>query len=232
VSHTVGVSSDPLSKAVFWSSKEGPLHVKCGHEDFWIWKLWDEPAVHAGTRQWTGFRVRSALGETVHQVDGKSDGQRLIELHLLDPKIVQAEKEMLSKLASLSFEPIETKVSRDINLLGTHGVADVALVEAVIHPAVTTPLEALAFQDMFIVTKSAKIVDVAAHAWPIDLRSARDFRSRLLAPVKYGDHLGIVAGCLEDHVIVRSSESRLVVSMHDLDPVMVDTKLRKLIGGA
>ena len=218
---STGVVSDPLGKPKFWGSTEAPLHVKCGHEDYWAW----------GPDTAGNVRISGPLGETLHRVNAKTDTRTLVAMHLEDRAIVAKEREMFDKLASRRFKPIETKISRDTSLLGIHGVADGNEVDFIIHPAVATPLEALARQDVFLVLKDGKVIDVAAHAWPIDVRSASDFRSKLLAPVRYGDHIGVVAGCLGDQTVLKA-ESQVIVPMQDLDPVMVDTKLRKMIGGA
>jgi hypothetical protein len=233
VSHTVGVTSDPLAKAVFWgAATEGPVHLRYGHADYWLWKMWTLSSEHSEAQKiWAGYKVQGPLGETFHRVAEKTDLQKLVDAHMEDGAVKATARAILRKLASLTFEPIETKISRDLSLLKTHGVVDSERVAFCIHPAVATPLESLVYQDMFLVMKDGKIIDVAAHAWPIDLKLAMDMRSRMLSPVRYGDHLGVVAGCLGEYIIMRSMSQQFVVPLQDLEPVMIDTKSRKLIGG-
>lgn len=231
---TVGVASDPLAPPVFWGSvlTEGPEQIQHGHESFWVWRMRVKASDHPDARRvWAGFRVRGPLGETDHRVPEQTDVINLVAMHLSDPVIQAKAGELRKRLASLQFDQLEVVATRDVDLVGTHGVANADRVEMVIHPAGTTLLQSLSRADAYLVTDDGKVIDVAAHQWPIDVDRVPDFRSRILAPVRYGDHLGVVAGCMGDLVIFKAAQES-VVPMHELDPVMVDRSYRLIIGGA
>jgi hypothetical protein len=174
--------------------------------------------------------VKGQLGETLHQVAEQTDVGQLIAAHLGDASIMAQEESLLRQLGSFQFEPIAMVASQDTALLSTHGVADGSKVLEAFHPVGMSLVASIADEDVFLVTKDFKVIDVAAHVWPIDVDNAKDYRTQILAPIQFGDHVGVVAGCLEDHVIMRS-QSQIVVPLQDVKPVMVDRTYRKLIGG-
>jgi hypothetical protein len=111
---------------------------------------------------------------------------------------------------------------KEMDLLSAHGVADGTHICQVLHPRGLSLLQSLASQKAFLVTKDFKIVDVAAHTWPINLESAQDVRMNLNAMVRHGEEIGVVAGVAGDHVMIRVRAGDLMVSVHDLDPLMKD----------
>jgi len=225
--------SDPLAPAVFWSNvtADGPECVRHGHEDFWVWRLRAATSNRPEARKvWAGYRVKGPLGETEHRVAEDTDVRQVVALHLLDPATQKRATELQGELIALKFKPIETVASKDVELIGVHGVADPRRVSMVIHPADATLLASLAARNVFLLTDDGRVIDVAAHQWPIDVDRVSDYRSKLLAPVKFGDRLGVVAACMGDVVIVKA-EREIPVPIHDLDPVMVDRSYRLLIGG-
>ena len=233
VGKSVGVTSDPLAEAVFWSRAEtaGPWHLRHGHQDYWAWKVWVRQSDHPDAQRiWAGFKVRGPLGESLHQVPERLEFAAVLSVHLASAPIVARASELRGHLQALQFKPIDVVSSRNVKLLESHGVVHGGRVEEVLHPAHLTLLASLTSQDAYLVTDQQKVIDVAAHAWPIDVEKVPDFRSRILAPVRYGDHLGVVASCQGDFVIVKTS-TRVVVPIQDLDPVMVEKSYRQLIGG-
>jgi hypothetical protein len=225
---------DPLAPPVFWGSTilDGPELVQHGHEDFLVQRVRVKASSHPDARKvWVGFRVRGPLGETDHRVAEQTDVRHVVAMHLEDPVVQAKALDLRRSLASLQFEPIATVATESVELIGTHGVADADRVMMALHPAGTTLLASLAQSNAYLVTHEGKVIDVAAHQWPIDVDRVPDFRSRILAPVRHGDHLGVVAACFGDLVVFRSSGDT-VVPIHDLDPVLVDRSYRSLIGGA
>jgi hypothetical protein len=226
--------SDPLAPPVFWGSlaPEEPELVQHGHEDFWVRRVRIKTSSHPDARKvWVGFQVRGPLGETEHRVAERTDVRQVVAAHLVDPVVQAKALELRRKLASLTFEPIKATAERDVRMVGTHGVADADRVMMVIHPAGSTLLASLTNADAYVVTHEGKVIDVAAHQWPIDIDRVPDFRSRILAPVRHGDNLGFVAGCFGDLVVFKATEET-IVPIHDLDPVLIDRSYRSLIGGS
>jgi len=115
---------------------------------------------------------------------------------------------------------INLVASDKTGVLTMHGVADGSQIQEILYPRNLSLLSAIASQKAFLVTNDCKIVDVAANEWPINLDAAADVRSILKAPVKYGEELGIVAGCMDEHVMVRTLNGEVMASVQDLDPVM------------
>lgn len=105
-------------------------------------------------------------------------------------------------------------------VLTMHGVADGSQIQEVLYPRNLSLLSAIASQKAFLVTNDCKIIDIAANEWPINIEAASDVRSVLRAPVKYGDELGVVAGVMDDSVMVRTLNGEVMASVQDLDPVM------------
>lgn len=234
VSKSIGLVSDPLAKPTFWSNAftEGPERIHHQGSDFLIWKVWARSSDHPDARQmWAGFGVRGPLGETFHRQAADTSGLRLIAFHLSDESIRAKAHEYRKKLVDLKFEQIAMQASKDEgNLVGLHGVADGSKVFKVLHPTSLTILQSLVSQNAYLFTNDFKYVDVATNRWPIDLDKAFDLRACLLAPVRFGDHLGVVTACYGDTVLLKSKTSS-IVPLQDVEPVMVDLIYRKLIGG-
>jgi hypothetical protein len=110
---------------------------------------------------------------------------------------------------------------QNLNLLDLHGVTNSSQVQAVLCPEGQSLVYSLASQSAYLVTDDFRIVDVAAHPWPIDLKSARDVRATIAQPVRFGDRLGVVASDIGDEVVMVQSEKAFMVSINDLEPVMV-----------
>jgi hypothetical protein len=132
------------------------------------------------------------------------------------------------RLSSLQFEQVEVERSKDVDLLAAHGIVSRGTVVEILHPKGVPLLSSLARRDAYLVTDDSKIVDIAAHAWPIDLTLVPDFRTHLLAPVKYGDHLGVVQGKMGEFVVFKGKPN-VVVPYHDLEPVMVAQEFRQIL---
>lgn len=233
VSKSVDLGGDPLAEAVFWSRAEtqGPWHLRHGHQDYWAWKVWVRTSDHPDARKiWAGFKVRGPLGESLHQVPENLDFTPVLSMHLISAPVIARASELRGQLQSLSFKVVDVVASQNLRLIEQHGVVHGGRVKEVLHPAHLTLLASLTSQDVYLVTDEGKVIDVAAHAWPIDVEKAPDFRSRLLAPVRYGDHLGVVAMIQGDFVVVKA-ETNMIVPMQDLDAVMVEKPYRQLIGG-
>lgn len=116
--------------------------------------------------------------------------------------------------------------SKMVGLLTAHGVADGSQVERVLYPEGMSLLQSIVDQKAFLVTKDFKVVDIAAHEWPIDFEKARDVRTVLNASVKYGEEIGVVAGIHDDYVMIKLKAGDLLVSIHDLEPLMGDVKIK------
>lgn len=110
--------------------------------------------------------------------------------------------------------------SNKMDLLTTHGVTDGSQICQVLHPREMSLLESVVNQKAFLVTKDFKVIDIAAHEWPINLVAAKDVRTNLKATVKHGGELGTVAGVNGDYVMIRAKAGDLMVSVYDLEPVM------------
>ena len=118
--------------------------------------------------------------------------------------------------------------SKNVGLLGIHGIANPAQVEAILYPEGKNLLDCLSSQDAFLVTKSFKIVDVATNSWPIDLEKAVDVRAQLTSPVKYGEAIGLVASIEGEMILVRGENRMFFASIQDLEPVMLSVGERIL----
>jgi hypothetical protein len=226
-----GDDSDPASTPTFWGGlqAEGPVHVRQGSHDYWLWKVWGKPDEHPDSRRvWAGWKVRGALGETVHVLPETVEPQALLDAHLANPEILKQKASLKGRLASLQFDPIETVSTKDVALLVAHGVFTNGTVVEVLHPKGVPLLASLSRRDAYLVTDDSKVVDIAAHAWPIDLGVTPDFRTQLMAPVRYGEHLGVVAGHMGEFVVFKSKQNE-VVPYHDLDPIMVEQSLRQIL---
>ena len=106
-------------------------------------------------------------------------------------------------------------------MLGVHGVANPDEILGIVHPEDQSVLDSLASQKAFLVTKSFKFIDVAAHPWPINIEAAPDMRLRPSAAVRYGDVVGIVTNVNKDCAIVQSGKTSQIVPLQDIEPVMV-----------
>lgn len=118
---------------------------------------------------------------------------------------------------------IELNAHKQTDVLRTHGVADAARVQLILHPKDLSVVASLSSQKAYLVTDDFKVIDVASYEWPIDLDSAVDVRATINSPVQYGERIGIVAGCHEENVLVRVGKDTLTVALHDLDPVMAES---------
>lgn len=127
-------------------------------------------------------------------------------------------KEMV---VNMQTRPLVT--SRDVQLLGVHGVADADQVQEILHPQDQSVLDSVVRQEAFIVTKEFKVIDIAASEWPINLEVAPDVRSVLKSPVKYGEEIGTVEGSTGDCVFFKSftASEASVVPTQDLEPIMI-----------
>lgn len=231
MSKTVGLVSDPFANPVFWGGMivEGPDHVRHGSQDYWLWKVWGKESDHPDARKiWAGFSMRGPFGETAHQAAEDTQPNTVLAMHLNSPVVQSNTKGLRGQLASLKFEEIPTEVTHDVGLVAIHGVATNGTVVGAIYPKGSNLLDSLARRDVYLVTDENHIIDVAAHVWPIDLKAARDFRTKILAPVRYGDRLGVVSGLMGDFVILKSNPQE-IVEYRDLDPVMVEQAYRQLI---
>ena len=108
------------------------------------------------------------------------------------------------------------------DLLTLHGVTDGSQICQVLHPKGMSLLQSIASQKAFLVTKDFKVIDVAAYEWPINLETAKDVRTVLKATIRHGEEVGVVAGVSDDYVMIRVKAGDLLVSVHDLEPVMAD----------
>jgi len=118
-------------------------------------------------------------------------------------------------------QPIETTLSKDVQVLGVHGVANPEEILGVVHPKDQSVLDSLAKQEAFLVTKSFKFVDVATHPWPIDVTMAQDARLRPSATVRYGDVLGVITSSNKEYAVIQSGKDAQTVPFQDVEPVMV-----------
>lgn len=114
--------------------------------------------------------------------------------------------------------------SRDVQLLGVHGVADAAQVQEILHPKDQSVIDSIVREEAFVVTKECKVVDIASSEWPINLEVAPDVRAVLKRPVKYGEEIGVVEGSAGDCVFFKSSSASEAspVPTQDLEPVMLE----------
>jgi hypothetical protein len=113
--------------------------------------------------------------------------------------------------------------SKNVEVLRTHGVTNDSGVVRVLHPEGMSVVASIASQRALIMTDDCKVVDIAAHQWPINLDTAVDVRAKLNSLVKYGDEIGIVAGTSGDFVMLKTMAGDLMVSIHDLEPVTADS---------
>lgn len=109
--------------------------------------------------------------------------------------------------------------SHDVGVLVVHGVTEGDQVHSILHPADQSLVRSLARQEAFLVTHDFKVVDLRAYAWPINLDTATDVRATLEAPVRYGEEVGVVAGCMNDLVVFRSNRT-ITVPLQDLSPIL------------
>lgn len=125
----------------------------------------------------------------------------------------------------MSVKPLTA--SRETEVLNVHGVADASQIQEILHPKGQSVLASIARQEAFIVTRDLKIIDIAASEWPINLETAQDVRSVLMAPVRYGDQFGTVAGAEGELVYFKSrrASATTVVAMQDLEPIMTEKSL-------
>ena len=134
---------------------------------------------------WYGFLVDSGLGTTLHQVPITFDRDTLIRQHLNNPGIQKIYKETGAKMPLIN--------SSNVGVLNAHGIADAEQISEILHPQTLSLIESLIQQKAFIVTKEAKIIDISAHEWPIDLEKATDVRATIGALVGLGGKIYTVA---------------------------------------
>ena len=172
--------------------------------------------------RWYGFLVDSGLGTTLHEVPITFDRNSLIKQHMNNPGVQNTYKELGIKMS-----PIVS--SKKVYLLGVHGVADDSQVSEILHPEGLSLVESLIQQKAFIVTNDAKIIDVAAHEWPIDLDKAVDVRATSGAAVKYGKAVGRIIKAQGEVALFRSATLEdSVVPVQDLMPIMKFAESGKL----
>ena len=167
--------------------------------------------------RWYGFLVDSGLGITLHEVPVTFDRDNLINQHLNNPGIQQHYKELGVKM------PLVT--SKKISLLSTHGVADARQISEILHPQELSLMESLIRQKAFIVTKNAKVIDISAHTWPIDLEKAVDVRARVDGLAQLGKEMGKIVVCYGDTVLFKTASAEKVVPIQDLLPIMKTAKM-------
>jgi len=122
-----------------------------------------------------------------------------------------------ARMVTNKFEPTSLTRSKPTSLLDTHGVADSSKIVAVLHPEKLSLMDSIVRQEAVLVTEDLKMVDISAHAWPIDLDKVPDARTQLRTPVRYGGELGLVAGCQGDLIMFRSATETKMVPMQDVE---------------
>jgi len=135
------------------------------------------------------------------------------------------------KPEELIAQAVRLKMTKDVQFLEAHGVADATKIHAALYPEGQDPIRSLAAQDMFLVTADFKVIDVAAYSWPINLEAAVDVRTQLMQPVQYGDSVGVVARGINENMVLIRSKQTFLAPIQDLEPLMVDKKFRAMISG-
>lgn len=137
----------------------------------------------------------------------------------------------MDALNEIRQKAIKLQMSKNVQILQPYGVADPMRIHSVLFPQGQSLLRSLADQNVFLITKSFKVVDVATHPWPIDLTAAIDVRCQLTQPVQYGDTIGIVGSQWDDERVLVQCHSPFVVALHDLSPIMLDRDTRLQLSG-
>lgn len=120
---------------------------------------------------------------------------------------------------------IPLAASYDTRILDDHGVADGSQISVIWHPQDQTVLDGIINQTAYLETNDAKIINVAQYEWPINLAQAVDIRTQLRVPVKHGANIGIIAGRLDDEVVLlKIGNQTMAVPIQDLDPIMVEAE--------
>jgi len=189
-----------------------------------------------------GSMSESHAGENIERMGSKcTDDQWATAQKMVAPYVSKVEQSKIKAGAStmsdgkngarkVSFTPIPVVATRDVGLLSLHGVANGDEIAYAVHPSGLTFLESIQNQEVFLLTKGHKYVDISMHPWPIDLGRATDVRASLMTPVKYGDHIGVVAGKMGEFIILKSDRV-MTVPMQDVDPLMVEKHSEKVTGG-
>ena len=182
----------------------------------------------AGTEQ--VFPDGYATGKTGNVLGSRSVAQPPESTKIKAGASTMSKEQCREDLKNLRFSPLSVTATQDVGMLSLHGVADGNEIECAIHPSDLTVLQSIQNQEMFLLTKAHKYIDISMHQWPINVEKAIDVRACLMAPVRYGDHIGVVAGQMGDFIIMKAGKT-MTVPMQDVDPVMVDKQFRQAIGG-